>query len=200
VALAGTAAYDGLSHLPGLVAAALRQANALGFEHSCRPEQGRLLKVLAAGRRGGVIGETGTGCGVGLGWMASEADADTTLVSVEIDLARAAAAASVFSGHPNITVVQADWTALLEHGPFDLLVLDGGNAGKGADAAAGIGDQLILGGTVVIDDFTPSTEWPPLHEGEPDHSRVQWFEHPALQATEVKLAPDLAAVVATRVR
>ena len=77
-------------------------------------------------------------------------------------------------------------------------MLDGGNAGKGADAAAGIGDLLNLGGTVVIDDFTPATEWPPRHGGEPDRARLQWFEHPTLRATEVKLAPDLAAVVATR--
>ncbi len=147
MALGGTAAYDGLSHLPGLVSAARKQANALGFEHSCRPEQGRLLKVLAAGRRGGVIGETGTGCGVGLGWMASEADAQTKLVSVETDESRATAATSVFGGHENITVHHADWTALLEYGPFDLLVLDGGNAGKHDGATIDTVGALTFGGT-----------------------------------------------------
>ena len=101
-------AYDGLSHLPGLVAAAVRAGERTRIRVVSKPEQGRLLKVLAAGRRGGVIGETGTGCGVGLGWMASEADADTKLVSVERDEARAAAAASVFSGHVNIAVLHDD--------------------------------------------------------------------------------------------
>lgn len=200
MAIDGTAAYDGLSHLPGLVAAAVRQANALGFGFSCRPEQGRLLKVLAAGRRGGVIGETGTGCGVGLGWMASEADAETRLFSVEHDAERAAAAASVFSGHPNITVLHDDWKALLAHGPFDLLVLDGGGAGKADDAPIDIGDALNFGGTVVVDDFTPAAQWPPLHQGDPDRARLRWLEHPLLESTEIRLASDLAAVVGTRVR
>jgi predicted O-methyltransferase YrrM len=199
MSVGGTAAYDGLSHLPGLVAAAVKQANALGFEFSCRPEQGRLLKVLAAGRRGGVIGETGTGCGVGLGWMASEADADTKLFSVERDEARAAAAESVFSGHVNIAVLHDDWTRLLEQGPFDLLVLDSG-AGKSPDAVVDVTAWLKLGGTVVLDDFTPAPEWPPTRQGEPDAVRLYWLEHPLLRATEVRLAPDLAAIVGTRIR
>jgi len=195
----GTAAYRGLSHLPGLVAAAVRQANALEFEFSCRPEQGRLLKVLAAGRRGGVIGETGTGCGVGLGWMASEANADTKLFSVETDAERAAAAASVFGGHANVAVLHDDWTALLAYGPFDLLVLDSG-AGKSPDAVVDVTAWLKPGGTVVLDDFTPATEWPPIHQGEPDAVRLYWLEHPLLRATELRLAPDLAAIVGTRIR
>jgi predicted O-methyltransferase YrrM len=198
MSLGGTSAYDGLSHLPGLVAAAVSKANALGFELSCRPEQGRLLKVLAAGRRGGVIGETGTGCGVGLGWMASEADAATRLFSIERDGERAAAAASVFSGHPNITVLHDDWVALCEHGPFDLLVLDSG-AGKDPDAPVDVREWLKPGGTVVLDDFTPATEWPPMFDGEPDAVRMQWLEHPLLRATEVRLAPGLATIVGTRV-
>ena len=59
--------------MPPLVVRAVVLANELGFEYSCLPEQGRLLRVLAAGRAGGRIGETGTGCGVGLAWMVSGA-------------------------------------------------------------------------------------------------------------------------------
>jgi len=33
-----------------------------------------------------------------------------------------------------------------------------------------------------------------------DHARLRWLEHPSLLATEVVLAPDLATIVATRVR
>jgi hypothetical protein len=57
----------------------------------------------------------------------------------------------------------------------------------------------VPGGTVVVDDFTPATGWPPLHEGEVDRARLHWLEHPALRATELRLAPDLSAVVGTRV-
>ncbi len=89
---------------------------------------------------------------------------------------------------------------MLEHGPFDLLVLDGGGAGKGGEPAVDIADALNFGGTVVIDDFTPATEWPPNHDGTPDTSRLHWLEHPLLRATEIRLAPDLAAIVGTRIR
>ncbi|WP_204760823.1 hypothetical protein [Lentzea nigeriaca] len=69
----GTAAYDHCADLPPLVAAAVRAARQAGFAHSCLPEQGRLLRTLAGGVGGGVIGETGTGCGVGLAWLVSGA-------------------------------------------------------------------------------------------------------------------------------
>jgi hypothetical protein len=49
-----------------------------------------------------------------------------------------------------------------------------------------------------VDDFTPATGWPPLHEGEPDRARLHWLEHPALRATELRLAADLSAVVGSR--
>lgn len=42
--------------------------------------QGRLLQVLARGRAGGLIGETGTGCGAGRAWMASAVGLDTRLM------------------------------------------------------------------------------------------------------------------------
>ncbi|MFE3203241.1 hypothetical protein [Embleya sp. NPDC059237] len=51
-----------------------------GFAFSCRPEQGRLLQVLAAGATHR-IGETGTGYGVGPAWLASGALPGTRLVS-----------------------------------------------------------------------------------------------------------------------
>jgi predicted O-methyltransferase YrrM len=112
-----------------------------------------------AGWRGGRIGETGTGCGVGLAWMVEATDATTSFVSIELDHGRASMAAELFAGHPHVRVEQGDWTGLVEHGPFDLLVLDGGGKGKDPsvdsplDPAAG---WLAIGGTVVLDDFTPA--------------------------------------------
>ena len=54
------------------------------------------------------------------------------------------------------------------------------------------------GGTIVIDDLTPASTWPPRFEGEVDQARMHWLTHPALAAAELRLAPDLAALVTTR--
>ena len=43
-------------------------------------------------------------------------------------------AAELFAEHPNVTVVRGDWSEVLAHAPFDLLVLDGGGAAKHDDA------------------------------------------------------------------
>ncbi|MFJ3760785.1 O-methyltransferase [Streptomyces sp. NPDC090080] len=193
----GTEAHTGLPGLPPLVRRALAAARGHGFAHSCRPEQGRLLQVLAGGARG-VIGETGTGLGVGLAWLASGARPGVRLVSVERDAERAGAAAGVFAAHPAVTVLHGDWPDIEAHGPFDLLVLDGGGQGKApGDRPAAVERLLAPGGTVVIDDFTPAATWPPRHRGGQDRARLHWLEHPALRATEIRLAPDLSTVVAT---
>jgi predicted O-methyltransferase YrrM len=190
----GTAAYDGLPDLPPLVEQAVSIARREGFENSCRPEHGRLLFALASGAD--VIGETGTGCGVGLAWLASGAKPGARLVSVELDANRAALAADL--DLPQVTVIHGDWREIHREAPFDLLVLDGGAHGKrGGDPA----DPAVLlrpGGTLVIDDLTPAQHWPPRFNGEIDEARMYWLAHPGLDAAELRLAPDLAALVATR--
>ncbi|MGY4921091.1 class I SAM-dependent methyltransferase [Streptomyces sp. 900105755] len=196
--LHGTGAYAGLSGLPPLVGRALDAARAQSFGYSCRPEQGRLLQVLAGGV-GGRIGETGTGVGVGLAWLASGARAGVRLFSVEREPERARAAAGVFHDRPDVTVACGDWREIAAYGPFELLVLDGGGQGKvSGDPAADVERLLVPGGTVVVDDFTPADRWPPRFGGDVDRARLHWLEHPALRSTEVRLAPDLSAVVGTR--
>jgi len=207
----GTAAYDAVADLPPLVARAVNLARHEGFAHSCRPEHGRLLFALAAGAE--VIGETGTGCGVGLAWLASGARPGARLVSVERDAGRAARAAQLFSGVPRVTVIAGDWLEIYPHGPFDLLVLDGGPHGKASPPAADLdggahgkasppaADPHVLlrpGGTLVIDDLTPARDWPPRYAGGVDEARMSWLGYPGLDAAELRLAPDLAALVATR--
>ncbi|ANP54840.1 putative O-methyltransferase YrrM [Streptomyces griseochromogenes] len=199
MAILGTDSYTGIDGLPPLVRDALTAARASGFAHSCRPEQGRLLHALAGGAPAR-IGETGTGLGVGLAWLASGAGRGVRLYSVERDPERARAAAGVFAGRPEVTVLCGDWRRIEAYGPFDLLVLDGGGQGKAAaDPPADVERLLVPGGTVVVDDFTPATGRPPLHEGAPDLPRLHWLAHPALRATELRLAPDLSTVVGTRV-
>jgi predicted O-methyltransferase YrrM len=93
----GNSEYSDVDSLPPLVASAVALAASQGFDHSCAPEQGQLLSVLARGWRGGRIGETGTGCGVGLAWMVEASDPTTSFVSVELDHGRASAAARLFA-------------------------------------------------------------------------------------------------------
>ncbi|MFC4030386.1 O-methyltransferase [Streptomyces polygonati] len=200
MSLDGTRAHlSGPGDLPPLVERAARTARHLGFPFSCRPEQGRLLQALAAGAER--IGETGTGCGVGLAWLVSGMRPGATVVSVEHDPTRAETAAALFAElAPEVTVECGDWTTIEKHGPFDLLVLDGGGQGKGGqdDTPADPLRLLRPGGVLVIDDFTPAAGRPPLFDGRPDRARLHWLEHPALSAVEVPLAADLATLVCTR--
>ncbi|MFY1691782.1 O-methyltransferase [Plantactinospora sp. WMMB782] len=192
----GTASYVGVTGLPSIVSAAVALAEELDFPCSCRLEQGRLLTALAAGATG-AIGETGTGCGVGLAWLVAGRRPGVRVVSVERDGERAARVARLFAEIPDVEVVSGDWTLIEGYGPFDLLVLDGGGNGKQGAAADPV-RLLRPGGTVVVDDFTPLTGWPPMLGPAPDAARLGWLRHPALLATEVRLAPDLATVLGTR--
>ena len=186
-----------------------RAARSMSFPFSCHPAQGRLLALMAQGRPGGLIGETGIGCGVGVAWMLSAADSTTRLVSIERDIARAEAARELFAPYGQAQVLTGDWPALIEHGPFDLLVLDGGGSGKTReDSHVEPRDALRPGGSLVIDDWTPWDAWPPSNAGEFDglpggaqqvnRSRLHWLEHPDLLASEVRLAPTLSTIVAMR--
>jgi predicted O-methyltransferase YrrM len=181
--------------IPPLVVDALDLAQAIGFEHSCRTEVGSLLRVLAASRPGARFGETGTGCGVGSAWLASGMDAESSLVTVERDATLASRARGLLDQAANVTVIEGDWKALAEHAPYDVLFLDGG--GKRDEREAAI-EMVAAGGLIVMDDFVPATEWPPLFENRVDELRVWWLTHPALTATEVAVSPDMAVILAAK--
>jgi len=201
-----TALYAAWTNLPSLVAQAVALANDVGFISCCTPEQSELLRVLARGRMGGVIGETGTGCGAGLAWMASAVGPETRLVSVELDATRAAACQRLFAGLPNVTVLHGDWRVIATYGPFDLLILDGGGGGKRAnDPPADPVGLLKPGGTLVLDDFHPPLEFWPEAAAPRDEdgrsataARAHWLQHPALFATEIRVRPEASTILATR--
>ena len=196
----GTESYAGAADLPELVARGVALADRLGFPNSCHVNHGRLLAVLARGRSGGLIGETGTGCGVGLAWMVAACSPDTRFVSIEKDEGRASEAARLFADWPNVTVRQGDFTELQSDGPFDLLVLDGGGSGKRGTDAIDPEQWVRPFGSFVVDDLTPMDAWPPVmpQDGAVDTARLHWMEHPRLLTTEIRLAADVSSLVITR--
>lgn len=191
-------AYRAKVAIPPLVARATALAAQHGFTRSCTPEVGRLLRVLAAQVRTGMIAEIGTGCGVGAAWLASGLAPGATLVTVETDAALAGAARDLFRDMANVRVLAADWRGLLPHGPFALLFADV------TDAKAGHPELLVQalapGGVVVLDDLTPEDQWPPEWRGKPDPVRDFWLNDPRLHATEVLLTPTSAAILAVCAR
>ncbi|WP_405061183.1 cytidine deaminase [Kribbella sp. NBC_01505] len=195
MSISGTQSYAG-ADVPELVTAAVNLAVELGFTSSCRLEQGRLLTALASGATN-VIGETGTGCGVGLAWLVCGRRPGVRIVSIERDAERADRVRRLFADIPDVEVLTGDWTLVTEQAPYDLLVLDGGGS---LTDDSGIDPSLLVhpGGTVVNDDFTPITQWPPVHDGAVDAERLAWLTHPGLLATEIRVAPDLSTIVATR--
>lgn len=206
-AFSKTAQYAKHKDLPPLVARSVALANQLGFIFCCLPEHGRLLQVLARGRAGGMIGETGTGCGAGLAWMASAVGPETRLVSVERDPVQAAACQALFADVPNVTVLQGDWRLIESYAPFDLLVLDGGGGGKREnDPPADPAKLLRPGGSLVLDDFWPPFEFWPEPDGDKPRdefgrsvsvARKHWLQHPDLFATEFRVHPSMSAIVGT---
>jgi predicted O-methyltransferase YrrM len=173
--------------VPALVGRARESASDLGFERSCRDEDGRFLHVLA-GRRGiERVAEIGTGTGVGTAWLASALPPGVPLFSAEIDPRLAQAAAELFADDPDVHVLTGDWrSTLLWHAPFDLLFVDGGGAKDDPDAVLGL---AAPGATIVMDDF--SATWTGV-----DPRRERWFGHPRVVSVELGTGGDARVLVA----
>lgn len=203
MSLGGTASYAALAaragDVPTRVLSAVATATDLDFVFCVRPEVGRLLAVLAAGLPAGArVGETGTGTGAGLAWMVSSAPG-ATFVSIEREERLVRESRRLFADLDNVEIIHGDSASIIDHGPFDLLVLDGGpGSGKAADTPLDPEVALAPGGTLTIDDFTPTTQWPPLHQGTIDQARVHWLTHPQLRSTEIRVADDVAVLVCRR--
>ncbi|MFF8013828.1 class I SAM-dependent methyltransferase [Streptomyces sp. NPDC007929] len=180
--------------VPARVLAAERLAAEAGFVKSCIPQVGRLLRTAAAAKPGGVVAESGTGSGVGTAWLHSGLGDGARLVTVERDEELARRAAGVFVDDGRVSVL-TDWRLLEEHAPFDVFFCDGG--GKRDDPERVV-ELLAPGGILVLDDFTPSAQWPPRFDGEVDELRLFYLTHPELDAAEVLTTPTSSAVVAAR--
>ena len=182
--------------LPGIVTRAFDVSRRAGYVSFCRNETGRLLAMLAA-TRGGTMAEFGTGCGVGTAWLRSGVRGDRArILTAELDPKLAGAAQEIFHDDPQVEVLAADWSTLLDKGPFSLLFLDSGQPTEvGVDAVA---DLVEDGGIVVLDDFTPCEMWPPITGGRVDTLREQWLTDERFTAVEVMVAQDASTLIATR--
>ena len=160
---------------PPLVVRAHAEAARLGFERSCRDEEGALLHVLA-GRRGILrAGEIGTGAGVGAAWIVSALEPATrSSPSRSIRSVRRVAAA-LFADDPDVRVLTGDWRELLPaEAPFDFLFVDGGGAKDDVDAVL----ELLAPRAPWCWTTSPSTPRCPT-------ATRRLARHPAAQATEV---------------
>jgi predicted O-methyltransferase YrrM len=181
--------------LPDIVARAFDVSRKRGYASFCRNETGRLLAALAATRTG-TLAEFGTGCGVGTAWLSSGIREGASIVTAELDPLLAEAAAEIFVGDDRVEVMSADWSTLLDKGPFSLLFLDAREPkDSGADT---IVDLIEPGGVVVLDDFTPCSSWPPVYEGRVDVLREQWLTDDRFTTAEVMVAPDASVLIATK--
>lgn len=181
--------------LPDIVRQALDLSRSQGFVSAARHETGRLLATLAAMRHG-TLGELGTGCGVGAAWLSSGAHDDVRIVTAELDPSLADLARGVFSGDDRVEVHAGDWTTLERFAPFSLLFVDVREVKLGS--VDEIADLMEPGGVVVLDDFTPSSQWPPVYEGWVDTMRERWLTDPRFTAVDVMVTDDASVVLAVR--
>ncbi len=182
--------------LPDVVTRAFDVSRRAGYVSFCRNETGRLLAALAATREG-TMAEFGTGCGVGTAWLRSGVRNDKArILTAELEPRLAAAASEIFVEDPLVDVLEADWSTLMDKGPFSLLFLDSGD--PAAVRVDKLADLVEPGGIVVLDDFVPCEMWPPITGGRVDTLREEWLTDERFTTVEVMVAPDASALIATR--
>ena len=180
--------------VPEIVAKALDLSRQRGFIASTRHETGRLLAALAASRAG-TLAELGTGTGVGSAWLASGAGPKARIVSAELDSVLAEEVQSLFADVENVEIISGDWSTLGEYAPFSLLFVDVRDVMANIDALA---DLIEPGGMAVLDDFVPSSHWPPIVNGQVDTIREQWLQDDRFVAVELLIDADASLLIATR--
>ncbi len=185
---------DARQSLPPLVREAQALAERMGFTGSRLPEAGRALHLLAAMRPHGRLGEIGAGCGVSTAWMASALGAQARVYSVELDPNRAAAVQALFRPINRVHLIQGDWPALLEHGPFDLLFVD--VAGPKQTLPQMLVEVLAPGGALIVDDLTPTDRWPEEKRGQPDPVRQRLLHSADLVGLEIRIMAESSIIVA----
>jgi predicted O-methyltransferase YrrM len=155
------------------------------------PEVQALLRVLAAGRD---VAEMGTAYGETAAVLAETA---RSVVTVERDPERVPVARERLAGLDNVEFLEGDvYEELAGRGPFGLVFVDGGlreglREGPGWDAILALVEP---GGFLVKDDMTPGR---PI---DGDEVREFLLRDLRIAATEILVTPEMAVIVATRLR
>jgi protein-L-isoaspartate(D-aspartate) O-methyltransferase len=149
------------------------------------PEVQALLRVLATGRDvvelGAAYGET----------AATMAETARSVVTVELEPERVAVARDRLRGLEHVELLEGDaYEQLRGRGPFGLVFADGGRP-YDWEAILALAEP---GGLIVKDDLTPGR---PV---EGDEVREFLLRDPRLAATEILATPDVAVIVAARLR
>ncbi|OLE22524.1 MAG: hypothetical protein AUG49_18865 [Catenulispora sp. 13_1_20CM_3_70_7] len=166
---------DSPRSLPTLVAELTGLAARSGFEMSCEPRTGALLRVLAAAKPGGRFLELGTGLGVGAAWMLAGMDAGAHLTTVEGDANTYNTLTGILTD-ARLMRVNADADAYLktlgDGEVFDLAFVDC-RPGKFVELDLLL-DHLAPGGVYVVDDLLPQPTWPDDHQERVDGFLARW--------------------------
>ena len=149
------------------------------------PEVQALVRVLATGREvvelGAAYGET----------AALLAETARSVVTVELDAERVAVARERLREIANVELLEGDaYEQLCRRGPFGLVFADGGRP-YDWEAILALTEP---GGLIVKDDLTPGR---PV---EGDDVREFLLRDPRLAAAELLVRPDMAVIVASRLR
>jgi len=132
-----------------------------GFDQSCAPETGKLLRMLAAAKPKGRLLNLGTGFGLSCAWLLDGMTKDSELWTVDIDETGSTAAKDALDQRLRIVVEDAVSFmkgALSIGRRFDLIFADA-MPGKYDHLELAL-DLVSIGGFYVIDDLTPTPEWP----------------------------------------
>jgi predicted O-methyltransferase YrrM len=144
-----------------------------------------LLRVLAAGRD---VAELGAAFGETAALLAATA---RSVVTVEHDPERVAVARERLAALPNVELLEGEaYEQLRGRGPFGLVFADGGRPYDWEAILA----LVERGGLIVKDDLTPG------RPAEGDDVREFLLRDPRLAGAEILATPDMAVIVASRLR
>lgn len=146
---------------PAIIETLVTEAGKHGFVESCAAETGALLRMLAAAKPKGRLLNLGTGFGVSCAWLLDGMGGDAELWTVDIDGAGSAVAKAHLD--QRLRVVVEDGGAFLEGANalgqrFDLIFADA-MPGKYEHLDRAL-DLIAPGGFYVVDDLTPTEDWP----------------------------------------
>lgn len=145
---------------PAIIKTLHAEAAKHGFDESCTPETGALLRTLAASKPKGLLLNLGTGFGVSSAWLLDGMSHNAELWTVDINEVGSAAAKEHLDGRLHIVVEDA--TVFLEGANaldkyFDLIFADA-MPGKYEHLDLAL-NAVALGGFYVVDDLSPTRGW-----------------------------------------